>query len=151
MKPIELESAKNRIGSFSSFGNAGERKESVIYDNQLPISDALIDLQLDYKKDYIIRNLTANLYYTITTPDDADGEVIEIPVDSLKSFKLGVYTVTGNYTDPEKATDIEPVYGTPTYLSECTKGKPGGISSQEEILYPTLLNGTRVDLGKLYG
>ena len=150
VKPIEFESAKNRIGSFSSFGNAGERKESVIYDNQLPISDALIDLQLDYKKDYIIRNLTADLYYTITTPNDADEEVIEILVDSLMSFKVGVYTVTGNYTDPEKTTDIEPVYGTPAYLLEYAGGKLDRISSQEDILYPTLLNGPRVDLGKLY-
>ena len=148
--PIDYETAENRIATYSSFGSPGERHNSTLFDNQLPISDILIERQVDYTKDSIIKYLAENLYYTITTPGEGEGEVIEIPIASLKTFKLGVYTVTGNYTDPEKESDIPPVYGTPTYVPECTRGKAGGIESEKDILYPVLLDGTRIDLSTYY-
>ena len=88
-----------------------------------------------------------NLYWAITTT--SDGGDIEIPADSLKTFRLGVYTSVGNYTDPTDS-DVLPTYETPTYLPECTKGKPGGIQSEKEVLYPVLLNGTRIDITRFY-
>jgi len=116
----------------------------MIYDNEIQISDILYERKVNYTKDSIIKYLADNLWWSITI-DSGRENVEEIPAGSLKTFKLGVYTAIGNYTDPTDS-EVLPTYGAPTYLPECTKGKPGGIESEKEILYPTLLNGTQIDL-----
>lgn len=120
-----------------------DSNSSMIYDNEILLSDVLYERKVDYKKASIIQYLIDNLYWAITTDD-----LLEVPIDSLKTFKYGVYTSVGNYTDP-KDSDILPTYGNITYLPEITRGKLGGISSDKEILYPILLNGTQVNITAL--
>ena len=120
----------------------------MIYDNEIQISDILYERKIDYKKDFITKLLAEKLWWTITIASE-EGDVVEIPPGSLKTFKLGVYTAVGNYTDPTDS-EVLPTFETPTYLPECTKGKPGGIQSEKEILYSLLLNGTQIDLTRFY-
>lgn len=148
MKPVDYESAPERISSISAFGTYGERKDPMIYDSEIFLSDILYERKVDYKKASIIQYLTDNLYWAITADSDSE-DIQEIPISSLKTFKLGVYTAVGNYTDPADS-EVLPTYGTPTYVTECTRGKPGGITSEKDILYPYLLNGTQIDLTRYY-
>ncbi|KAF8471757.1 hypothetical protein BDZ91DRAFT_760403 [Kalaharituber pfeilii] len=139
VEPIKYAVASNRVGYVSSFGNHFNRKPSMIYQNDVPLSDVLYERKVDYKADAIVSYLTQNLYYAITSDDD---KFVEIPITSLKTFRLAVYTRKGTYPNPAE-NDTLPVYSDPTYLPKITRGKPGGITSEREILYPGLLNGTR--------
>ena len=120
----------------------------MIYDNEIPISDILYKRKVDYNKDSIAKYLEDNLWWAITTGND-DGDVEEIPVSTLQTFKIGVYTSVGTYYDPT-SSDILPTYGAPTYLTKCTNDKPGGIKHETEILYPYYANGTQTDLNSYY-
>lgn len=118
---------------------------SMIYENDIPISDVLYERKVDYKKDNIIKFLTANLHWAITT-NSGDG-VVEVPPESLKTFKLAIYTSAGTYpADPSNSNALA-IFGNPTYLPQCTRGKPGGIQvSVNEILDLKLLDGTKFSL-----
>ena len=118
--------------------------ESLIYDTEILISDVLYEQKIEYSKDYLTRYLSEKLEWRVVTEGT---EVVEVPIEALKTLKIGVYVSTNSYTNPEKS-DVVPENNTPTYLPEITKGKSGGISSQEEFLSLILLNGTKVEIGK---
>lgn len=134
--------AVNRIASLSSLGNPRERKSSIISDKEIPLSDVLGEQKIEYTKDNVISHLSGCLEWRITVLDEDEG-VLEVPVEALKTFRVGVYVSTNQYTDSEES-GVSVKYGAPIYLLEVTKGKTGGISSEAELRCPILLNGTRV-------
>ena len=142
--PREYFLSKDRIAGFSSFGAPFVRHESMAYSQDYPITDTLIERGVKVDNPPAVEKyLASNLKVCFTTGDDT---LYEVPVSSLKTWKLAIYTQRGTYPDNLRSGSILPAYGDKQYLTKITKGMPGGISSLTEIIYPVMLDGRVEDM-----
>lgn len=136
----EYRLASNRIGNIAAFGTPFVRHKSMIYANELPITDSMREHGCNLDKKQAIKFLQENLTYRITSGDD---RVTDIPIKNLKTFRLGVYTAEGSYPDPH--SDQFPTWGEKKYLFQITKDMPGGAKHERELLFPKKLDGSEED------
>ena len=148
VKPIDYATSPNRIGAISSFGSPQTRKPSMVYDNEISLSDVLYANKSEHDRDTIEKYLYS-LAFRLTTDSKSADEVVEIPIRSLQTMRIAVCTANGIYTDPEKEPELSPVFPVlrdKKWLVDVTKGIPGGIKSEEELLSLKMLNGMTVDV-----
>jgi len=143
-EPRDYFYSKDRFAGFSSFGAPSARHESMIYSQDYPITDTLIERGVKVDNPPAVEKyLQDNLKVCFTTGDDT---LYEVPVSSLKTWKLAIYTQQGRYPDGLRFGSVLPAYGDKTFLTKVTKGLPGGIKELLDILRPTLLDGSVEDM-----
>jgi len=133
---------QNRVAMYSSFGSPGVRRMSMPYPFEVALTEALLAKGQKLDQASVTKYLEDNMYYKITTND---LPVTEIPIENLKTFKVGCYTAQGKY--PDIHSSQLPTWGQKTYLFKITNKKGGGATSQDELDNPELVDGRREKVG----
>lgn len=142
--PGEYFMSKDRIAGFSSFGTPYQRKQSMPYAQEYPITENLVARNVQISNVSAVEKwLKDNLKICFTSGDDP---VAEIPASSLKSWMVGVYMQTAKYPRRLKDGSTLPSYGDKKYLPKVTKGMPGGITTKKQMDFPIMLDGHVEDL-----
>ena len=129
----------NRCGVYSSFAVDGMRMPSSPYAFDFAITDYLQQHNVALTKSAVEAYMTKHLSFVMT-----DGYGKTIDMSQLKTFKAGVCTFKGTYG--RHGSDKLASFGNCDVLSTITQNKPGGVKNPQQLVDPTLLNGTPQNL-----